>query len=77
MAVCAAGVAGCSTPAEQAAKKAADDEYVYVTVTGSNIPKKIKKSDIASGNIPPEVQAQLMDKESFSKGLRPGVSKNN
>jgi hypothetical protein len=77
LAVLVAGVAGCSTPAETAAKKTADDEYVYVTVTGSNIPKKIKKSDIAAGNVPQDVQAQLVDKDAFAKGLRPGVSKSN
>ena len=67
---------GCSSPEKTAAKQA-EDEYVYVTVTGSNIPKKIKKSDIASGNVPADVQAQLMDKDSFAKGLRPGTAKSN
>ena len=66
----------CSTPAKTADNKDKEDEYVYVTVTGSNIPKKIKKSDIAAGKVPQDVQAQLVDKDQFEKSLRPGVSNN-
>ena len=68
---------GCNTTDKTAAQKGQEDEYVYVTVTGSNIPKKIKKSDIAAGKVPKDVDMQLVDKEGFAKGLRPGVSKGN
>jgi len=60
------GLAGCSTP-DKTAENKVEEEYVYITVTGSNIPKKIKKSDIASGNVPKDVQAVLMDKDEFKK----------
>ena len=70
------GLTACSTPAKTAENKDKEEEYVYVTVTGSNIPKKIKKSDIAAGKVPADVQAQLVDKEQFEKSLRPGVSNN-
>ena len=67
---------GCSTPAKTAESRA-EDEYVYVTVTGSNIPKKIKKSDILAGKVPKDVQSQLVDKDEFQKSLRPGTAKGN
>jgi|GEM_PF-3703231 len=69
--------AGCSSTDKTEAKKAEADEYVYVTVTGSNIPKRIKKSDIAAGKVEPEVAAQLVDKEEFAKSLRPAPMKGN
>ena len=66
-------LAGCSTPPKTAAeKKAAEEEYVTITVTGSNIPKRIKKSDIEKGTVPQDVQAQLVDKDQFVKDQRPG-----
>ena len=64
------GVAGCSTPATTADKKS-EDEYVYVKVTGSNIPKKVKKSDIAAGTVPKDVDMQLMNPESLQRSLNP------
>lgn len=66
-------LAGCSSPEKTAAKND-DDEYVTVTVTGSNIPKRIKKSDIAKGNIPKDVQMELMDKDQFAKSTQPANS---
>ena len=66
-------LAGCSTPPQTAAeKKAAEEEYVTIMVTGSNIPLRIKKSDIAKGTVPQDVQAQLVDKDQFVKDQRPG-----
>jgi hypothetical protein len=66
------GVTGCSSPPAKTADNKPEDEYVYVTVTGSNIPKKVKKSDIAAGTVPKDVQMQLMDKEDFARSLHPG-----
>lgn len=67
-----AGVlAGCGTPTT-AEKKASNDEYVYVTVTGSNVPKRVRKSDIEKGTVPKELNTQLADKDDFAKQLRPG-----
>lgn len=68
---------GCATKEKTAAKEATEDEYVYVTVTGSNIPKKIRKSDIAAGKVAKDEQMQLMDKEEFAKSMRPGATKGN
>lgn len=69
--VAAGGFTGCSTPPETAANTA-EDEYITVMVTGSNIPKRVKKSDIANGTVPKDVQAQLVDQDAFSKSLQPG-----
>ena len=33
---------GCDTPTKVAEKKSADDEYINVTITGSNIPKRVR-----------------------------------
>lgn len=65
-------LAGCATPSAQTAGKKADDEYVTVTVTGSNIAKRIRKSDIAKGNLTKDEQAQLVDKDNFVRSLQPG-----
>ena len=65
------GFTGCSAPTATADKKT-DDEYVYVKVTGSNIPKKVKKSDIAAGTVPKDVDMQLMNPESLQRSLHPG-----
>ncbi|HWA26919.1 MAG TPA: hypothetical protein VG734_14765 [Lacunisphaera sp.] len=68
--------AGCAsqTVAERAAKRqAAEEEYIYITVTGSNIPKRIKKSDVVNGEaLPKDGDAQMVDKEQFLKSLGPG-----
>ncbi|MES1168237.1 MAG: hypothetical protein ABUL61_03605 [Oleiharenicola lentus] len=63
--------AGCaSTPAaDQAAK---DDEYIYVQVTGSNIPKRIKRSALATDDLPKDGDMQVIDKEQFMKSMGPG-----
>lgn len=68
---------GCATKEKTAAQKGEQDEYVYVTVTGSNIPKKIKKSDIAAGKVAKDEQMQLMDKEAFARSVQPGSPKGN
>lgn len=72
-----AAFAGCQSNPKTADAKAAEDEYVYVMVTGSNIPKKIKKSDIVAGKVDPEVQMQLMTKEEFAKSTQPRAMKGN
>lgn len=66
------GVTGCSSAPAKTADSKPEDEYVYVTVTGSNIPKKVKKSDIAAGTVPKDVQAQLMDKDALQRQMVPG-----
>jgi len=38
--------AGCTTPKEKTASEKPKDEYVYYTPTGSNIPVRVKKSDV-------------------------------
>lgn len=50
---------GCTTPPKTASdkaasdKKAADEEYVYLPPkTGSNLQRKVKKSDLLAGKIP-------------------------
>jgi hypothetical protein len=67
--------AGCAsqTAEERAAKrKAAEEEYVYITVTGSNIPRRIKKSDILEGKaLPKDGDGQMVDKDTFFKTLGP------
>jgi hypothetical protein len=63
-------LAGCASPsADQAATKAEDAEYVYVRVTGSNIPKRIKKSDIKEGTLAKDGDMQVVDKEQFMRSL--------
>jgi len=64
-------LAGCATE-PKAAGNAPAEEYVYVTVTGSNIPKRIKKSDLEKGSVPKDGDMQVVDKDSFQKSLRPG-----
>ena len=45
-------VVGCATDATTAEKAAKEkDEYVTVVTTGSNIPKRVKKSDIINGTV--------------------------
>ena len=68
---------GCTTTDKKAAQKGADDEYVTITVTGSNIPKRVKKSDIAAGKVAKDEQMQIMDKDEFAKSLRPGAPRSN
>ena len=68
---------GCATKEKTAAQKAEEDEYVTITVTGSNIPKRVRKSDIAAGKVAKDEQMQLMDKEAFARSMRPGAPKGN
>lgn len=68
---------GCTTTEKTAAQMEKEDEYVTVTVTGSNIPKRVRKSDIAAGKVAKDEQMQVMDKDEFAKSLRPGAMKGN
>ena len=68
---------GCTTKEKTAAQKAEEDEYVTITVTGSNIPKRVRKSDIAAGKVAKDEQMQLMDKEAFVKNAHGGAPKGN
>jgi hypothetical protein len=68
---------GCTTKEKTAAQQAEEDEYVTVTVTGSNIPKRVRKSDIAAGKVAKDEQMQLMDKDEFARSMRPGAPKSN
>ena len=68
---------GCATKEKTAAQQAEEDEYVTVTVTGSNIPKRVRKSDIAAGKVAKDEQMQLMDKDEFARSMRPGAPKSN
>ena len=64
---------GCaSDPATAAKAKADKDEYVTVMTTGSNIPVRIKKSDLEKGQVAKGTVADTIDKDEFSRNLRPG-----
>lgn len=66
---------GCTTkPKEAKAEEAAaEEEYVYVpSSTGSNLPKKVKKSDIVTGKVTKDGKVVTVDKDEFSRNLRPG-----
>ncbi|MBI3885236.1 MAG: hypothetical protein HY302_05845 [Opitutae bacterium] len=69
-----AGVfSGCaSDPKTAEARKAEKDEYVTVMTTGSNIPVRIKKSDLAEGKVAKGTLADSVSGEEFAKNLRPG-----
>lgn len=71
-----AAFTGCKTTDTTAGTKEAD-EYVYVTVTGSNIPQRVKKSDIAAGKVPKDVQMQVMDKDDLARSMHPAPMKGN
>jgi hypothetical protein len=46
-------LAGCMTQPKTDAKNAADDEYVTLPPkTGSNLPRRVKKSDLLAGKVP-------------------------
>ncbi len=64
-------LAGCGTP-QTAEQKTADDEYILVHVTGSNVPKRVKKSDLVKGTVAKDVDTQLADKDQFARQMRPG-----
>lgn len=64
---------GCaSDPASAAKAKADKDEYVTVMTTGSNIPVRIKKSDLEKGQVAKGTLADSVDKDEFNRNLRPG-----
>ena len=66
-------LAGCaSDPATAAKAKADKDEYVTVMTTGSNIPVRIKKSDLEKGKVAKGTVADQVDKDEFNRNLRPG-----
>ena len=66
-------LAGCaSDPATAAKAKADKDEYVTVMTTGSNIPVRIKKSDLEKGQVAKGTLADSVDKDDFNRNLRPG-----
>ena len=66
-------LAGCASDPATAAKAKADKEaYVTVMTTGSNIPVRIKKSDLAKGQVAKGTLADSVDKDEFSRNLRPG-----
>ena len=69
--------AGCATKTKEAKAEgeqaAAEDEYVYVpSSTGSSLPKKVKKSDIVTGKVTKDGKVVTVDKDDFSRNLRPG-----
>ena len=65
-------VAGCATDATTAEKAAKEkDEYVTVVTTGSNIPKRVKKSDIVNGTVAKGTLADSVDKDEFARAQRP------
>jgi len=77
LAILAFVITGCATKTKEAKAEgeqaAAEDEYVYVpSATGSNLPKKVKKSDIVSGKITKDGKVVTVDKDEFSRNLRPG-----
>ncbi len=65
-------LAGCNSAPKAAETKGAEDEYIYVTATGSNVPKRVKKSDLVKGTVAKELDTQQISKEDFAKSLRPG-----
>ncbi len=70
-------LAGCSTKTKEAKSEAeqaaAEEEYVYIpSSTGSNLPKKVKKSDIIAGKVTKDGKVTTVDKDEFSRNLRPG-----
>ena len=64
-------LAGCNS-ATKTAEKAADDDYIMVPVTGSNIPKRVRKSDLVKGEVAKETDTQVVNKDDFAKQMRVG-----
>lgn len=64
-------LAGCNSPTKTA-EKGAEDEYVLVHVTGSNVPKRVKKSDLVKGEVVKDSDTQVIDKDDFAKSMRTG-----
>jgi hypothetical protein len=48
-------LAGCATQKAQATNKKSEDEYIWVTPTGSNIPVRVKKTDLQAAAGDPQV----------------------
>lgn len=70
-------ITGCASKTKEAKAEGeqavAEDEYVYVpSSTGSNLPKKVKKSDVVSGKVTKDGKVVTVDKDEFSRNLRPG-----
>jgi starvation-inducible outer membrane lipoprotein len=68
-------LAGCATKPKEAKAEDSEqqDEYVYVqSPTGSNLPKKVKKTDVVAGKVTKDGQTQTVDKDEFARNLRPG-----
>ena len=72
----AAVLTGCATKTKEAKAEQSgqqEEEYVYVpSSTGSNLPKKVKKSDVVAGKVSKDGQTQTVDKDEFARNLRPG-----
>jgi len=70
------GLFGCASKTKEAQAEQSgqqEDEYVYVpSATGSNLPKKVRKSDVVAGKVAKDGQTQTVDKDEFSRNLRPG-----
>lgn len=70
-------LAGCATKSATASadggKKEEKEEYVTLPpATGSNLPRRVKKSDLLAGKVPDAGSAQQVDKDEFARSLRPG-----
>ena len=72
-------LAGCTTPPKSDAKKADDDEYVTLPPkTGSNLPRRVKKSDLLAGKVPDADTSSVgtVSQDDFTRGIghavRPG-----
>lgn len=73
-------LAGCASPEKSAAAKAADDEYVTIPPkTGSNMPRRVKKSDLLAGKIPDADTSSIVgvDPETFARSVGHPVRQGN
>ena len=68
--------AGCASNPKEAKSDAPKEEYVTVMTTGSNIPVRIKKSDLEKGTVPKGVLAPGMSSEEFKKMQQPTATPN-
>ncbi len=69
-------LSGCATTPKPEAKKAADDEYVYLPpATGSHVQRKVLKADLLAGRVPNDDQS--VDKDQFARGINPGIKVDN
>jgi uncharacterized lipoprotein len=66
-------IAGCATNPKQESQKKDDDEYVMLPPrTGSNVPRKVKKSDILAGKVIDAGDAVDIDKDKFAREAQRG-----